>query len=74
MITPKAKAGTINFSRKLVLLEVLKTFTPPFQRPIIKLPQYNAIKGGIASSNIFPNSTVFNRAGRLLIIVTSVPT
>jgi hypothetical protein len=41
----------------------LKTFTPPFHRPIIKLPQYNAIKGGTASSKIRPNSTVCNKAG-----------
>ena len=74
MITPKAKAGTINFKAVLTKVVVLKTFTPPFQRPIIKLPQYKAIKGEIASSRILPNSAVFNKAGRLLIMVTSVPT
>jgi hypothetical protein len=52
--TPNATAGTMNLSAVFTRVEVLKTFTPPFHRPIIKLPQYNAIKGGTASSKIRP--------------------
>jgi hypothetical protein len=35
-----ANAGTMNLRAVFTRFEVLKTFTPPFQRPIIKLPQY----------------------------------
>jgi hypothetical protein len=61
IITPNAKAGTINFSAVFTKVEVLNTFTPPFHLPIIKLPQYRAMKGDIASSKIFPNSAVLIR-------------
>jgi hypothetical protein len=33
-----ATAGTMNLSAVFTRVEVLKTFTPPFHRPIIKLP------------------------------------
>jgi hypothetical protein len=72
IITPNATAGTMNLSAVFTRVEVLKhlhhsigqSSNFPIQRD----------KGGTASSKIRPNSTVCNKAGKLLIMVTSVPT
>jgi hypothetical protein len=51
----KAKAGTMNF--KAVLTKgCVKTFTPPFQRPIIKLP----IKGNKRRNRISEYTSKFS--------------
>jgi hypothetical protein len=72
IITPNA-TGTMNLSAVFTRVEVLKHL---HHHSIAnhQTSQYNAIKGGTASSKIRPNSTVCNKAGKLLIMVTSVPT
>jgi hypothetical protein len=62
----------MNLSAVFTRVEVLKTFTPPFHRQSSNFPIQR--DKGTASSKIRPNSTVCNKAGKLLIMVTSVPT
>ena len=49
-----AKYGTVIYSICFIILFGLNKLIAPNQRPIIKLPQYMAIKGDMLSSDMFP--------------------